>query len=222
MIEANRNIAHEDADGGVVIGEPVTVTTGPCCGTAPQASVRCPASLALNVQRFTPVETGPTPVRLELPRSSGSNGPIVVRLWSLHPSYLDSRGLVALWRESLLARAVLLGRTAGYRHHPQVLRFLEQTSPVTTIDEYLRGVHAESVARGYRFDGAKIMGGPVTGLMEVPRGQLVFEWRHLTRKLEARAPDWLEKVSLGDTVDHVRPHPLFRVVEGPVASWERV
>lgn len=32
-----------------------------------------------------------------------------MRLWSLHPSYLDAVGLVALWREGLLARKVLQG-----------------------------------------------------------------------------------------------------------------
>ena len=29
-----------------------------------------------------------------------------MRLWSLHPRYLDRQGLTALWREGLLARAV--------------------------------------------------------------------------------------------------------------------
>ena len=29
-----------------------------------------------------------------------------MRIWSIHPRYLDARGLVALWREALLARAV--------------------------------------------------------------------------------------------------------------------
>jgi hypothetical protein len=32
---------------------------------------------------------------------------VVARIWSLHPKYLDARGLVALWREGLLAQAVL-------------------------------------------------------------------------------------------------------------------
>jgi len=30
-----------------------------------------------------------------------------MRLWSLHPRYLDAKGLVALWREGLLAQKVL-------------------------------------------------------------------------------------------------------------------
>jgi hypothetical protein len=43
-----------------------------------------------------------------------------MRLWSLHPQYLDPQGLVALWREALLAQAVLRGKTRGYKHHPQL------------------------------------------------------------------------------------------------------
>jgi hypothetical protein len=37
-----------------------------------------------------------------------------MRLWTLHPRYLDSQGLVALWREGLLAQAVLRNRTRGF------------------------------------------------------------------------------------------------------------
>jgi hypothetical protein len=33
-----------------------------------------------------------------------------MRLWSLHPEYLDANGLVALWREALLAQAFLQGK----------------------------------------------------------------------------------------------------------------
>ena len=36
-----------------------------------------------------------------------------MRLWSLHPCYLDPAGLVAVWREGLLARAVLRGALAA-------------------------------------------------------------------------------------------------------------
>ncbi|MDI6747818.1 MAG: pyrimidine dimer DNA glycosylase/endonuclease V [Rhodocyclaceae bacterium] len=41
-----------------------------------------------------------------------------MRLWTLHPRYLDARGLVALWREARLAQAVLGGKTRGYTHTP--------------------------------------------------------------------------------------------------------
>ena len=68
-----------------------------------------------------------------------------MRLWSLHPSYLDSSGLVALWREGLLARKVLSGQTKGYIHHPQLQRFRETPHPLQTLDAYLKAVHDESL-----------------------------------------------------------------------------
>ena len=137
-----------------------------------------------------------------------------MRLWSLHPRYLDPKGLVALWREALLAQAVLGGETKGYRNHPQLQRFRAQSSPRACIAEYLRAVHAESLERGYRFDAAKIARGRTSRRIDVARGQLDFEWRHLCAKLEARAPQWHEALrEAGDPL----PHPLFRVVPGGIA-----
>lgn len=141
-----------------------------------------------------------------------------MRLWVLHPRHLDAKGLVALWREGLLAQAVLKGETRGYRNHPQLLRFREQSEPVAFIAEYLRAVHAESIERGYRFDAARIASDSTSGRITVPQGQVDFEWRHLLEKLEARAPQW-----------HARQeqerapgiHPLFSVTPGSIASWER-
>ncbi|MDH4191978.1 MAG: pyrimidine dimer DNA glycosylase/endonuclease V [Betaproteobacteria bacterium] len=141
-----------------------------------------------------------------------------MRIWSLHPKYLDARGLVALWREGLLAQAVLRGETNGYAHHPQLLRFQERSSPVGFIAEYLRGVHGEAVDRGYHFVGAKISRSRAPGLLAVARGQLAFEWHHLIEKLRARDPEWLARIS---TVKNPQPHPLFRVVRGNVAQWEK-
>ena len=63
-----------------------------------------------------------------------------MRIWSLHPQYLDARGLVALWREALLAQSVLRGATRGYRQHPQLVRFRRRPSPTGAIAEYLRAV----------------------------------------------------------------------------------
>ena len=141
-----------------------------------------------------------------------------MRLWSLHPQYLDAKGLVALWREALLAQAVLGGKTAGYRHHPQLYRFRAQRSPVSAIAAYLRAVHAEASTRGYRFDAGKISAGRTAPRIAVTRGQLDFEWHHLMAKLEARAPERWQTMSASDAVE---PHPLFRMVPGEVADWER-
>lgn len=142
-----------------------------------------------------------------------------MRLWSLHPQYLDPKGLVALWREGLLAQAVLAGETRGYKHHPQLTRFLVTASPRKTIAVYLRAVHAESMQRGYNFDAGKIGRGGAVQSLSVTRGQLAYEWAHLTVKLKARAPQWWRQFA---TVRSPEPHPLFQVVRGGVAAWEVV
>jgi hypothetical protein len=136
----------------------------------------------------------------------------------LHPKYLDARGLVALWREALLAQAVLSGRTRGYRHHPQLVRFRTQASPVGSIAEYLRVVHDEAVNRDYRFAAKKIGRARSRAPLSVTRGQLEFEWRHLLEKLRVRDPERLARLR---KVKRPRPHPMFRVVRGSIEQWER-
>src|ERR1700689_3764927 len=109
-----------------------------------------------------------------------------MRLWSLHPKYLDPQGLVAIWREALLARAVLRGKTRGYRHHPQLQRFRNRRAPVSAINAYLAGIHDEAARRGYHFDESKI--GPVrkTQRIAVTATQLEHEWQRLLTKLKTR------------------------------------
>ncbi|KAF1710503.1 DNA lyase [Pseudoxanthomonas kalamensis DSM 18571] len=140
-----------------------------------------------------------------------------MRLWSLHPRFLDAKGIVALWREGLLARAVLRGQTRGYRHHPQLQRFRQQTAPVSTINAYLKVVADEAAERGYCFDRSKL--GPARGVTPVAcsRGQLDHEWRHLLAKLQQRDPARYRELR----TQLPQPHPLFRIVEGPIESWER-
>lgn len=141
-----------------------------------------------------------------------------MRLWSLHPRYLDPQGLVALWREGLLARAVLRGETRGYTNHPQLQRFREHASPLLAIDAYLADVHAEATARGYDFDRSKI--GPLVAVtpIAVARGQMAIEWEHLLAKLAGRSPKLHERWR---AETEPAAHPLFRVGPGPVAPWER-
>jgi hypothetical protein len=141
-----------------------------------------------------------------------------MRLWTLHPRYLDARGLVALWREALLAQKVLSGGTRGYRSHPQLERFRIHPEPLAAIAAYLCGVAEEAERRGYRFDRTKI-GPAAEGLaLEAATGQLRHEWEHLLAKLRARAPRIADDHSHVDLPD---PHPLFRLVPGPIAAWER-
>jgi pyrimidine dimer DNA glycosylase len=142
-----------------------------------------------------------------------------LRIWSLHPRYLDRQALIAGWREALLAKAVLSGLTRGYRHHPQLLRFQQQPDPVKCIDAYLDALYEEAILRGYRFDRSKV--GPVCAVtsIETTTGQVAHEWERLLQKVASRSPDWLPKLT---AVSVPECHPLFTVVAGPIASWERV
>ena len=141
-----------------------------------------------------------------------------MRLWSLHPRYLDPQGLVALWREALLARAVLRGETKGYRNHPQLDRFRSHAAPVCAISTYLAGVYSEAVARGYSFDSSKIDSVQTCVQLPVTDGQISYEWRHLLQKLSRRSPALYEHWR---SCQEPECHPLFVVRQGQIEPWER-
>jgi hypothetical protein len=139
-----------------------------------------------------------------------------MRLWSLNPKYLDSKGLVALWREALLARAVLNGNTKGYKNHPQLIRFKINRNPKTLINTYLLHIYHESQLRGYKFNRNKI--GPEFTLsqIKVTQGQIDYELDHLISKLKKRDPPrCIELMNIKP-----EPNPIFIVVKGDIESWE--
>lgn len=140
-----------------------------------------------------------------------------MRLWSLHPSLLDAKGLVALWREALLAQKVLAGGTRGYRQHPQLVRFRAQAEPVAAVAGYLHEVWQEAERRGYRFDAGKIAAFGAVDKIAVTQGQVAYEFSHLKRKLEQRDPARLQRVA---AMDAVPLHPLFVEIPGAIESWE--
>lgn len=141
-----------------------------------------------------------------------------MRLWSLHPKYLDRQGLTALWREALLAQAVIRGETRGYRSHPQLDRFRAQPSPLDAIGAYLAEVLIEAGARGYSFDGGKIASPAQHPPIAVTSGQLQHEWEHLLGKLATRDPALHRNWRGIETPDC---HPLFRPCQGGIEAWER-
>lgn len=143
-----------------------------------------------------------------------------MRLWTLHPVHLDRQGLTALWREALLAQAVLAGRTRGYRHHPQLERFQQVDDPLGTLAAYLDEVRAEATRRGYSYDPSRIDDVPrAATTIDATTGQVALEHRHLAAKLARRSPG--DAGRLPTDPQQVRLHPLFRLVDGPVAGWER-
>ncbi|GAA1128321.1 pyrimidine dimer DNA glycosylase/endonuclease V [Citricoccus alkalitolerans] len=166
-----------------------------------------------------------------------------MRLWSLHPRYLDRQGLTGGWREALLAQAVLAGRTKGYRSHPQLVRFRSHPDPAAAIGAFLLVTAEEAAERGYTFDltridrpgrpssdqsdvgpdpaadgsSAALHRFPVTRI-PVTEGQVAYEWQHLMAKISQRTPERLAGLA---GVSAPQVHPLFEVVPGPLESWER-
>ena len=141
-----------------------------------------------------------------------------MRLWSIHPGYLDKAGIVALWREGLLAQAVLSGRSQGYRRHPQLDRFRSHQDPLGSLSAYLCHVWVESQRRGYAFDKGKIIKAPSREPIPVNQGQLDYEFNHLMLKLKSRDRRRFMRLS---RVSRPEPHPIFSVRKGPVEPWER-
>jgi len=141
-----------------------------------------------------------------------------MRLWSIHPRYLDSKGLVACWREGLLARKVLRGETRGYRQHPQLERFRASRSPLVFIDTYLKAIVDEADRRGYCFDRSKLGPGFTQAKLAITSGQLEFEFDHLKRKVLVRDPQWFAKLSATRSPES---HPIFHMIPGEIEPWER-
>lgn len=137
----------------------------------------------------------------------------------MHPRYFDRQALTACWREALLAQAVLASPGRGYTRHPQLERFRADPAPLEAVGAFLTGVADEADARGYRFDRSRILlPGSAVERIALPRGQLDYEWSHLLSKLTVRSPLVAERWSALTTPD---AHPIFRVVAGGIASWER-
>jgi hypothetical protein len=172
-----------------------------------------------------------------------------MRIWSLHPKYLDAKGIVALWRETLLAQKVLQGLTKGYTKHPQLNRFKLSSTSSSSVDSvhlvsaYLSHIHTEATERGYSFNNELIVKQealPNDYKMDVTKGQVIYEMKHLLTKLKTRDPkkfnrlihgidekevseedQAMEQNRIEDFIQRgIDPHPIFNVVEGDVESWE--
>lgn len=142
-----------------------------------------------------------------------------MRLWSVHPKYLDTKGLTACWREGLLARKVLLGQTKGYRNHPQLIRFRRTQNPFAAVDVFLSAILAEARLRGYNFDATKIDINSKSEKIEVTQGQIEYEFAHLKKKLAIRDKMAFERI---ESETEITANPLFTIVGGCIESWESV
>ncbi len=132
--------------------------------------------------------------------------------------YLDRLGLLAVWREGLLAKKVLLGKTKGYKNHPQLVRFRCTEDPVLYIDVFLENILKEALRRGYNFDSSKITHRKIKRKIPVTDGQIRYEFRHLKRKLKIRDHSkYLENLR----VKRIKLNPVFRKIHGDIEAWER-
>jgi hypothetical protein len=142
-----------------------------------------------------------------------------VRIWSIHPKYLDTKGLVALWRETLLAKSVLENNTKGYKYHPQLARFKNSGNPQRSINQYLATIYNESLTRGFHFNKDKFNDYQSQINLAVTRGQIEFETIHLLKKLKIRDRESYNRLLKETDID---PHPLFKIVDGDIEEWEIV
>lgn len=141
-----------------------------------------------------------------------------MRLWSLHPKYLDRKGLGAAWLEAIMAQTVLRGEARGYHHHPQLERFKRQPNPTESIAAFLVPIYEEGRRRGYQFRESYILSKPDNHRIPLTLGQLLYEWALLKHKLKGRDPEKYQQLL---EVSEPEPHPLFEVVPGEIESWER-
>lgn len=144
-----------------------------------------------------------------------------MRIWSLHPALLDSKGLVACWRETLLAQKVMQGLTKGYKNHPQLERFKAHSEPLAAITTYLHGLADEADARGYKFDRSRIVLEASQNLSKIPvtTGQLEYELEFLRLKVQGRDPYWFhEKIK---DIQEPKTHPVFINCRGTSNSGKK-
>jgi hypothetical protein len=142
-----------------------------------------------------------------------------MRLWSIHPKYLDSKGLVALWREALLAKKVLQQQTTGYKKHPQLERFKNHPSPISYINAYLKEIYNESKKRNFNFDQSKIGRIYNDFRMTVTSEQIYYEFKLLLKKLKERDPVRYQKQK---DMKMICTHPIFIETPGSIETWEKI
>lgn len=142
-----------------------------------------------------------------------------MRLWSIHPKYLDSKGLVALWREALLAKKVLQNKTTGYKNHPQLERFKNTNDPISYLNNYLKEIHNESIKRDYCFDSSKIGINKKLKKIPITSDQIQYEFKHLLKKLKER--DAIRYNNLKD-YENIELFPDFKEIPGTIETWEKV
>ena len=140
-----------------------------------------------------------------------------MRLWSIDFGYLDSKGFVGLWREALLAKKVLQGKTNAYKNHPQLNRF--KCLDIKFINTYIYYIYKESCARGYCFDKRKVNKPFTKKNIKVNSGQIEYEFKHLKKKLKIRDYNKYKELL---KIKRIKACSLFKIVKGKIEDWEKI
>lgn len=157
-----------------------------------------------------------------------------MRLWSLHPRYLDRMGLLGLWREALLAKKLVYGQLHAvsdvgkkYLNHSHLRRFDREHAVPFRIMHYLREVYREGIRRGYKFNRELTLwhgdwdGGLADGGIKVTVDQLKFELLLLKERVYTRDRAWFDE-QLHNLVELIpEPNPVFRLIWGPREEWDK-
>jgi len=83
------------------------------------------------------------------------------------------------------------------------IRFQAQPDPLAAIAAFLTGLAEEANRRGYHFDVSKILHRATKERISETRGQLLFEWKHLQKKLHVRAPLAARKLRKSRCQSHI-------------------
>jgi len=81
-----------------------------------------------------------------------------MKIYLMHPSYLDSKRLVETWRSSVLIKNVLIGKGGkNLFYNKYVCLFSRSHYPINFIIRYMIDVKAEADKRDFKFDSGLIL-----------------------------------------------------------------
>lgn len=154
-----------------------------------------------------------------------------MRLWTIHPKYLDGKRLTSQWKEGIQMMHIWKeigenpepAKRLGYVSHPQVRRLsnlLVADSGLISLllHQHLTAVHEESVQRSYSFN-KKLIDDLAPDCKNAPKvyvtmGQVAYEFALMATKNN----EWSQKVAIDP---YMLCNPIFQVVSGSIESWEK-
>jgi hypothetical protein len=141
-----------------------------------------------------------------------------MRIWSIHPKYLDSKELLNLWNETIQAKNEFLTKFSGHFSNKQLERFLDLKNPLEAINSYMSSIYREAVKRDFSVDDS-FMDWDFDDSIQIPvtAGQISHEISKLKSRLRERDEKKLQKLN-GRTF--LELHPIFYSVPGTIEEWE--